>query len=264
MLLAALLLAQPALQSCPAHDIAFAPPVDRPLILERRIERELHDGQFLQRIRYRLRFAPAGRGYRLEIEQIALTSDGPPALLRLLALQEESTEGETLDMTLDAHGAILGISESPDAAQRLAAALARLRADPAVAARPAVERAQIEAMLGRIAALGPDERAAVHRAKFGRLLMFAGRGCADATVTSHDGAPYRLVKTDGESWELAAASDSANPDASTASVSDRATVSPATGLVMQFERQTVTRVGGTERRVLESLALSADLDGMKP
>lgn len=196
-----------------------------------------------------------GRGFSLTIEQIALTSDGPPELLRLLALQEESSAGELIEVTLDANGAILGISESPDARERLAAALARLRADPAVAARPAEEQAQIEAMLDRLAALSPDERAAMHRAKIGRLVMFAGRHCAQGLVRTAEGGDYRLVVASDDSWQLEAARESQASGFGTLRVTDRAVLSPATGLVMQFDRQTVTQVAGTERKALESLTL---------
>lgn len=138
MLLAAalLLVAPPAPLACPALVMAFAPPAGSPLIVERRIERELGQGMFVRRIDYRIRFMPAGRGWRLQMQQVAQSAEGPPELLRLLALQDESNEDEALDATLDADGAVLGISEAPDAPARLAKAIARLRADPAVAARP--------------------------------------------------------------------------------------------------------------------------------
>lgn len=254
MLLAALLSASAAI-ACPAPTIGFAPPLGRPLLLERRIERQLRTGSFVQQIRYRLQFAPAGRGFALTIEQIALASDGPPELLRLLALQEESAAGERLEVTLDATGAILGISESPDAPARLAAALARLRADPAVAARPAGEQAQIGAMLDQLAALTPDERAAMHRAKVGRLVMFAGRPCAKSLVGTAEGREYRLVAASADSWQLETARDSQASGAGTLRVTDRAMLSPMTGLVTRFDRQTVTEVAGTERKALESLTL---------
>lgn len=255
MLLAALLSASAAI-ACPAPSIGFAPPLGRPLLLERRIERQLGSGGFRQQIRYRLQFLPAGRGFSLTIEQIALESDGPPELLRLLALQEESAAGEVLEVMLDASGAILGISESPDAPARLAAALARLRADPAVAARPAGEQAQIGAMLDRLAALTPDERAAMHRAKIGRLVQFAGRACAQGVVRTAEGGDYRLVAASADSWQLEAARESQASGSGMLQVTDRAMLSPLTGLVKRFDRQTVIEVAGTERKALESLTLS--------
>lgn len=264
MLLAALLLSAPATIACPAPTIGFAPPLDRPLLLERRIERELREGRFRQQIRYRLRFARAGRGFRLTVEQIALASDGPPELLRLLALQEESSAGETLEVTLDATGAILGISESPGAPERLAAALARLRTDPGVATRDAAEQAQIGAMLDRLAALTPDERAAIHQAKIERLVMFAGRPCAQAMVSTRDRARYRLTAAAGDSWELETVPGPSPDRLDAAQGTDRAVLSTATGLVLRFERQTVVRVAGTERKALESLTVSTDAGPPQP
>jgi len=255
MLLAALLSASSAI-ACPAPTIGFAPPLDRPLLLERRVERQLGTGIFRQQISYRLQFSPAGRGFGLKIRQIALTSDGPPDLLRLLALQEQSSEGETLDVTLDATGTILGISESPDAPDRLARALARLRDDPAIAARSAAQQAEIAAMLDRLATLTPDERAGMHRAKFGRLVMFAGHRCAQGFVGSSDGTPYRLVSGASDSWVIEATRESSGGNPGAARVTDRAVLSPITGLIAQFERQTVTKVAGTERKAVESLSLS--------
>ncbi len=255
MLLAAALwiVAPPATPACPATRIDFAPPADIPMILERRIERELGQGIFVQRVDYRIAFMPAGRGWRLHLQQVAQHAEGPPELLRLLALQEQSAEGETLDATLDEGGAVLGISESPDAPQRLAAAIARLRADPALTARPAAERAQIGAMLDRLAALPPEERAAIARARIARLVMLASRPCADGVVTTDEGARYRLASDSGDSLLLEASQRSSSADGSALSVTDRVILSKATGLVMAFDRETVTEAGGTSRKARESV-----------
>lgn len=257
MLLAAalLLVAPPAPLACPAPFMAFAPPAGSPLIVERRIERELGQGIFVQRIDYRIRFMPAGRGWRLQMQQVAQSAEGPPELLRLLALQDESNEGEALDATLDADGAVLGISEAPDAPARLAKAVARLRADPAVAARPEKERAQIGAMLDRLAALPPEERAAINRGRIARLVMLAKRPCSEGVITNGEGARYRIAAESGDSLVLEASQQSSAADGSALSISDRITLSKATGLVMGFNRVTVTEAAGTRRMARETLSV---------
>ncbi|WP_430387159.1 hypothetical protein [Blastomonas fulva] len=98
-------------------------------------------------------------------------------MLRLLSLEGESAADEILDFTIDGGGTLLGVTESPDAPARLRQAIDRLRSDPALVARPEREQVAIAAVLDRLAALPPAERAGVHMVKASRLLMLAGRPC---------------------------------------------------------------------------------------
>ncbi len=256
---AALLLATPGVATapCPAPTIAFAPPLDRPMVLHRRIERALADGLFVHEASYRLIFAQAGRGYRMQWQQTHERSEGPPELLRLLDLQERSVSGDTFDVTLDAQGPVLGISESSESAGRLAAAIDRLRADPALAARPAAQRAQISALLDRLATLPPAERIELQRARLERPVMLAGRSCSDGQVEAAGGTFYRVLRESGDELHLSAAHESAREGGSSLAVTDAITLSRSTGLVTLFDRHTVTSVAGTTRHARESFRLES-------
>lgn len=256
---AVLLLATPGIAAapCPAPVIAFAPPLDRPMVLHRRIERELADGLFVHESSYRLTFAQAGRGYRMQWQQIDERSEGPPALLRLLDLQERSVSGDAFEVTLDAQGAVLGISESPESAGRLAESIDRLRADPALAARPAAQRAQISALLDRLATLPPAERMELQRARLERPVMLGGRSCSDGQVQAAGGTIYRLLRESRDALQLSAVHESAREGGASLAVTDAITLSRSTGLVTQFDRHTVTTVAGTARNARESFRLES-------
>lgn len=256
---AVLLLATPGLSAavCPAPVIAFAPPLGAPLILHRRIERELTDGLFVHEARYRLTFAQAGRGYRMQWQQTHERSEGPAELLRLLDLQERSVSGDTFDVTLDESGAVLGISESPESAGRLAEAIDRLRADPALAARPAPRRAQISALLDRLATLPPAERMELQRARLERPVMLAGRSCSDGQVQAAGGTLYHVLRESRDALLLSAVHESAREGGASLAVTDTITLSRSTGLVTQFDRHTVTTVAGTARHARESFRLES-------
>lgn len=256
MLVAALLLG--TTPACPAPIIPFSPPLDRALLLERQIERELRQGRFTQQVQYRLQFARAGRGYRLNVRQIAQHAEGPPELLRMLALQEASAQDESLDIVIDATGRILGITEAPDAAARLGAAIARLRADAAVSARPESERAQIGALLDRLASMTPDERGAMHRARFGRLLMFAGQPCSQAVVMLSNTESYRIIGASADSLELETVPHSQAGDEAGLLVEDRIALSSVTGLVTGFDRKMRSTAAASQRKARESLRLYPD------
>ncbi|WP_430387160.1 hypothetical protein [Blastomonas fulva] len=55
----------PESSPCPAATITFAPPLDTPLVLIRRIERPLANGIFIQTVTYAVSFTRSGRGYRM-------------------------------------------------------------------------------------------------------------------------------------------------------------------------------------------------------
>lgn len=265
MLAAALLLiAQPAAAAaadpssteplaCPAPRIGFAPPLDGPLLLTRTIERDLARGRFVQTVRYHLRFTPAGRGYRMRWQQIGQHADGPAELLRLLSLQDVASEGELLDFTLDSRGALIGVSESPESPQRLASAIARLRADRALTGQPERERKAIADVLDRLEALPPHERARLQLAKASRLLDFAAQPCTDGHLIARDGRPVRITAT-GDEWLILAASDDQPAHAATlVSTTLNARVSLRTGLVETLDRITMSSVAGTRRASREQL-----------
>lgn len=240
---------------CPEPRIAFAPPLDLPLLLTRRIERELADGTFAQTVRYEVSFARSGRGYRMRWHQIDQKSEGPPGLLRLLALQDDSAEGEVLDFTLDSSGAVLGVSESPDSPARLARAIDRLRRDPALLSRPERERTRLSEMLDRLATLPASERAQVQTAKASRLLMLAGRACCDGEVLSADGSIARITAISQVRLDLAGSSGATRPDGTHVTTTSQTVLTRSTGLVERHQRRTTSSVAGTMRTSSESYVL---------
>ena len=245
---------------CPVTKVAFAPPLDRPMQVTRVILRSLIHAEFRQTVTYRIHFTRAGRGYRMHWQQTGHSAEGPPELLRLLALQEESAQGETLDFTLDENGALLGVTEAPDAAQRLAEALDRLRKDPALASRPPREQANVGQMLDRIATLQPAERAELHLAKAARLLVGAGRDCTASTITGHDGTDYQVeepTNADG-SIRLVSTTQDQRTDGSTMHVSTKVAVSPQTGLASSNWRSTHTTASGVARNNEDVLTLESE------
>lgn len=250
--------------ACPAAATGFAPPLDRPLTLTRRIERPLAQGSFVQTVTYALAFTRSGRGYRMRWQQTGQQSSGPAELLRLLSLQEESAEGEILDFSLDASGALLGVSESADSPQRLARAIARLRADPALNTRPGRERAAIGAMLDRIAALPASERAHVHLALASRLVQFAARPCLGGELALADGSRFQITGQPGEWLDLAGAIEDIRADGSRIASTATVRLSARTGLVQRHHRSTTSLVAGSARSGNETLVLEGLTDHPKP
>lgn len=259
---ALLVMAQPAgflpagaTPQCPAPQIAFAPPLDQPLILTRRIERALASGTFVQTVRYRVVFHRSGRGYGMAWQQTGEQSEGPPDLLRLLSLQDDSAHGERLDFTLDSSGAVLGVIEPPQAPLRLARAIDRLRRDPALAARPERERTRLSEMLDRLATLPPGERAQIQIAKASRLLLLAGRPCSNGMVSASDGSIARITRASADRIDLAGTTDETRSDGTRSATTLNFVVSGATGLVERLDRRTTSSVAGTVRTSSETYVL---------
>ena len=248
-------------QVCPVQSIGFAPPLGEPLLLTRRIERALATGTFTQTITYRLTFERAARGYRMRWQQIDQHASGPAELLRLLSLQDDGAQGETLDFALDASGALLGVTEAPDAAQRLANAITRLRSDRAMSDRPQRERAMIGQMLDRMAALQPAERADMHLAKAARLLVLAGQECTGGTMTGSDGTGYAVGEAGGGVLRLFADSRQQRPDGSALMLEVAIAVSTRTGLIESHDRHTTSQIGSVSRTSRERLELLAEQAG---
>jgi hypothetical protein len=264
MLAAALLLiAQPAAATpsppespaCPAAAIAFVPPLDTPLKLTRTIERPLANGRFVQTVAYAVTFTRSGRGYRMRWQQNGQHVDAPPELLRLLSLEGEIAVGEILDFTLDSGGALMGVTESPDAPERLRLAIDRLRSDPALTARPERERSAITAVLDRLAALPPGKRADVHMVKASRLLMLAGRPCRFGQLVSADGASFRLGPRTEQTLGFTGTRGETLPDGPQLFTSTTGTLSLRTGLVESQDRRMTSTVNGTSRLYRESVTL---------
>lgn len=241
---------------CPAPVMRFAPPLHVPLTLTRRVERDLKAGRFVQTVIYHVTFSQAGRGYRMDWVQTGQQVQGPADLLRLLALQEDASTGEHLDFTLDADGAILGVSESPDSAVRLARAIDGLRSDPALTGRPAAERETIELMLARLVALPARARAALHQTKAERLLMFAGRSCADDGLVATDGRAYRLGGASGNQLILLGSNAEQRSDGSRLTDVVTARLSVVSGLTEHYDRRSVSTVAGTMSHSRESVVLT--------
>lgn len=245
----------PQSPACPAATISFAPPLDSPLVLVRRIERPLANGIFSQTVTYAVTFTRSGRGYRMRWQQTGHQVDAPPELLRLLSLEGESAADEVLDFTLDEAGALLGVTESADAPERLRLAIARLRSDAALAARSERERVAITAVLDRLAALPPSERAGVHLVKASRLLMLAGRPCRSGQLVAADGASIGLGSVTADTLGFTSIRAETLPDGPQFSTSTTGTLSLRTGLVESQERRMASTVKGTSRLFRESVTL---------
>lgn len=249
----------PGSPACPIDIIPFAPPLDTPLMLTRSIARSLADGMFTQTVTYAVSFTRSGRGYRMRWQQTGQQSEGPPELLRLLALEADSARGETLDFTLDANGRLLGVTEAPDAAERLAAAIGRLRSDPALTRHAPREQALIGQMLDRIATLPAAERADLHLTKASRLAAVAGQRCGGHSITGQNGTAYRVTHAadPGGEMVLVSSAHDRRGDGSTVAIDTEMTISAQTGLALMHRQSTVTEVAGTRRTNTEVMQLQA-------
>jgi hypothetical protein len=158
----------------------------------------------------------------------------------------------------------LGASESPDSAARLAEAIARLRQDPALTARPPEERRPIEAMLERIASLPPEERAKLNLAKAQRVLALASGRCAGQTLVSRAGQAYAVSKASPDRLELRWSAEESRADGSRIRIAERVELALATGLAMAVERQTVTLAAGTSRTTTERLTITDPAESPSP
>lgn len=265
MLAAAAPAAQPATGEAEtlrqASALHFAPPLDEPLILTRRMERETRGGPFVLTARYRLTFSPFGRGYRLRVEQISHAVDGPAELLRMLALGDQLIERETLVFTLAADGAILGVSEEPDAAHRLAEAIGRLRADRAYAALDDATRTAFDGYLDRLANMDAAARGELAAGRIAPLLDLAGQALAPASAEGRSGLVFRITGEDA-AWLHLSASAASVAGPSTSRTEVVASLSRDHGILWNFERRIATEAGPASRSTYENLALSRESDAI--
>lgn len=98
-------LSQPA-----SPPIAFAPPVDRPLVLSRKVVRELSDGKAIVATRrYRITFHPVADGWDVAGALIASEIDVPPSLAAIAAIERDRPDDGLFPIHLDRSGRIVAV-----------------------------------------------------------------------------------------------------------------------------------------------------------
>jgi len=233
--------------------IAFAPPLDHDLILTRIVERTVRDGRFVETSRYRLRFAALGRGYTLTLTPLARSAGGPAELVRLYHLGDGLIETGPVAVSLDGDGAILGLTEPPEAAARFAAAIAKLRADPATADRPPAERDQVLAVLDQLAGMDAAARGELLTGAIAPLFQLAGiaaqRAGAEPMLVSRLG--FRFVPggvpADGLIGLAAQADKQDGADAGT-HIDVALALDPSSGLARSVVQTSLIRTGAVTRQ----------------
>ena len=236
--------------------LSFAPPVDRPLLLTKRLERNLPFGTIVRTAHYRLRFTPMQRGYRLRWEQVDNRLDGPPEFLRVAGLGDELLDNETLTISLANDGTILGVTEAPGRQQRLQEAIARLKLDPAFTRLPPERQKALAVQIDHIGAMDAAERADWVIAGIAPLFDLAGQTIVDRHVRGRTGSDYRLDASDNGS--LLALTAQEHKALGKDRAIDRAIaihVSRADGVTRRFDRHVVTSVAGQAQTSDEVITL---------
>lgn len=212
---------------------AFAPPSGRPLILARKLVRELPGGAAIVATRrYRVTFRPVSGGWEVDGVLIASEIDVPPALAAIAAIERARPDDGMFPIQLDHAG--------------------RIVAEPT-------------AGLGREAVAGAVGTAN-HRVGSAPAAGFiAGIGAAAATqgggLTSWPEAlflPGGMSGTTGQAFAL--------PDGSAGSVRVSLESAPAVGMATmgRAARIIVTQAAGTRRVAREEWTLAADEDPVRP
>lgn len=128
--------AVPALAEPTSQTVAFAPPVDRPLVLSRKVVRELNDGKsIIATRRYRITFHPVANGWEVAGVLIASEIDVPPSLAAIAAFERERPDDGLFPIHLDRSGRIVAATTViPSAAETRAVSgaldMAGRRAEP--------------------------------------------------------------------------------------------------------------------------------------
>ena len=113
LLAGAATLAMPA-TAAPANTPAFAPPSESPLVLSRKLVRELSGGAAIVATRrYRVMFRPVADGWEIEGALVASEIDVPPALAALAAIERDRPDDGLFPIHLDHSGRIVAAPTAP-------------------------------------------------------------------------------------------------------------------------------------------------------
>ncbi len=217
-------------QGASAQAPLFAPP-KTPMRLTRTLVRHLFDGkQIVVERSWRIRFVALGRGFRVEGEQVDVNVAAPAGLEALARMEQSRSDEAMFPLTLDTHGAIVGIAAG--------------REDELV--DRAIERAR-----QRIAV--SDETEADKRAGqrfLASLLQFS------QSVLSH--WPRSLFSPDREQAVIRRAIELPGEPPGEIEIRIDAARSGDTGLLLWLERQIETRAGGSSRLSEERFRLAEE------
>lgn len=215
-------LAEPAPVPPAARASAFAPPLDQPMhyqVTTRRLSRE---GTLISfSLVYVLRWSRLGRGYRLDATLDRIESDARPELVAALTGVLQPLVGEPVSYLVSADGHSVELADPDGLWARVAA---RTEALGAQASRP-----EARAFAAMLAALPPEERAAMAAADIRALVAPANDALAPGGTAAGDG---RRTVTRIESDALRAA-DGERP----LRIESTWTIDEATGLVLRERRQ---------------------------
>lgn len=113
LLIGAATLAMPVGAS-PANTPAFAPPSESPLLLSRKLVRELSGGAAIVATRrYRVTFHPVADGWEIEGALVASEIEVPPALAAIAALERDRPDDGLFPIRLDRSGRIVAAPAAP-------------------------------------------------------------------------------------------------------------------------------------------------------
>lgn len=235
LLAAAATLAIPA--AAASSEPAFAPPRDSPLILSRKVVRELRDGAAIVATRrYRVTFHQVAGGWEVEGTLIASEIEVPPALAAIAALERDRPDIGLFPIHLDHSGRIVAATQTPD-----------------------MGRAAVAKALGAAKQLtGTSEAAAP-----GGFLAQVGAAAASSGggLTSWPEAlflPHGLSGTSEQTFKL--------PDGGEGSVQVTLESEPAPALATmgRARRTVITQTAGTRRVAREEWTLGPILPPLKP
>ena len=215
---------------------AFAPPTDRPLILSRKLVRELRDGaQIVATRRYRVTFQRVVDGWEVDGALIASEIDVPPALAAIAALERHRPDEGLFPIHLDRAG--------------------RIVSGPATAAMGR------EAVAGAVGAAGQMAGTRVAAAPGGFLAQLGAAGASGGGLTRWPAAlflPHGLSGTTEQAFKL--------PDGSDGSVmvTLECEAAPALATMGRARRTVVTQTAGTRRVAREEWTLEPIAPPDKP
>lgn len=235
----------PAVVPAPAASVVFAPPLDRPMRYRVTTRRLGRDGGLLGfSLLYDLQWQRAGRGYRLVATLRRIDSDAPPRAVRALTAVLQPLVGEAMTYLVAPDGDRIDLVDAERLWDR---AMARTEALAAAADQP--EAKQLAAL---VAALSPDERAALASADIRALLAPANAASRIGGTVAPDGDGARETVTKVEAGTAAA---------QPLVIDSLWTIDRATGLILREQRQSwIVGDGGAARTLVEERIRAIESD----
>lgn len=175
-----------------------------------------------------VRFATAGRGYRVTGEQAGVTVDAPPVLADLARIERERVEDSMFPLMLDPAG--------------------RMMDDAAVSAEAALADA-VQDVRRRLADRAVSGRDLAEAERFLEALQAAGQGTVAAWPRDLF-APGARSTTESQTVALPGGATG------TVTVTTETTSDRASGLMERFERRVETRIGTQSRLGTETFILT--------